>query len=177
MKHILNIRSKFVTAIFLASIILVIGLFIGSIVKKQRQKDLYNKAFIRLFVTERNEVLLLYEAIDSLIASPDKEHYDKALSVAVKTEEVCCGTYMELSRLTPTYGAELVYYATFYRDIKYALKSRNTEILNHIHNLLNDIIKLYDDSSNPENYSNEFEAMGRFYKSLSLLNEEMMQLC
>lgn len=146
-------------------------------IQKQHQREKYDKAFIELFVTERNEVFLLYETIGLTIENPSQENYNKALDIAIKTENVCCETYGKISNIAPTYGAGLVYYATFYRDIKSLLSSScDIRKLNDIYIVLEEIISLYDSHSNPVDSTGKFKAISKFYESLSLLNEKM-NLC
>ena len=135
--------------IWVVSLLLVFAVICSCTIYKtihmQKRQENYNNAFIELFVTERNEVFLLYETIGSTIENPSQENYKKALDVAIKTENVCCETYGKLSDIVPTYGAGLVYYATFYRDIKTLLSSScEKKELNNIYELLEEIISLYD---------------------------------
>lgn len=167
--------------IWVVSLLLVFAVICSCTIYKtihmQKRQENYNNAFIELFVTERNEVFLLYETIGSTIENPSQENYKKALDVAIKTENVCCETYGKLSDIVPTYGAGLVYYATFYRDIKTLLSSScEKKELNNIYELLEEIISLYDAHSNPVDSTGKFKAIGQFYESLSLLNEKM-NLC
>ncbi len=171
-------RKKLIWVIGLILVFAVIcSCIIYKTIEKQRQQDKYNNAFIELFVTERNEVFLLYETIGLTIEKPTQENYNKALDVAIKTENVCCETYGKLSDIAPTYGAGLVYYATFYRDIKTLLSSScDIKELNDIYIVLEEIISLYDAHSNPVDSTGKFKAISQFYKSLTLLNEKM-NLC
>lgn len=171
-------KKKAVLIVILSSVVvLVIFCSIYNVVQKQKYTDKYNNAFIALFVTERNAVYSLYEAINTAIETPDQEHYDIALNFATEAERICGQIYGDLSDDVATYGAGLVYYATFYRDIKSAINSNcDVDMLEHIHELLGEILLLYDAHSNPVETTGKIEAITQFYESLSLLNDDMMNL-
>ncbi len=172
-------RKKAVWIISLLLVVVLIGSsVIRDVVQKQKREKKYNDAFNELFVTERNEVYLLYEAIAAAIKTPDKEHYDNAYNVAVRTEQICRQVFSDLSDDVTTYGAGLVYYTTFYRDIKAAITSNcDTDVLRDIYELLGKILSLYDAPySKPVETKDKMKAVRQFYESLSLLNEDM-ELC
>lgn len=146
----------------------------GRAVKKQ-----YEAACEAIFVTERNAVFDLLSSLDvSLTASTVS--YDVLLKETQNAEEVCAQTFGEISDLTATHGAELVYYATFYRDVKGAVTNKcGMEDLKAIRDLLNRILTCYDENSkyadSAKTVAQYAHAMSEFYRSLSLLNEEMMK--
>ena len=93
----------------------------------------------------KNAVAELYTAIESTVNTPDDEHYAAALNTAVSTQQICCNAYSEISGSAATYGAGLVYYSTFYRDVKSALETRrSTDALKQINTLLEKILLLYN---------------------------------
>ena len=81
-------------------------------------------------------------------------------------------------RVLSHYGAGLVYYSTFYRDVKSALETRrSTDALKQINTLLEKILLLYNASlSSVSTTSEKVKEIEGFYKSLSLLNDDMMNL-
>lgn len=168
-------KKKIICAVILLLVVSVIAsCAIYKTVQKKQQEKMYNDAFTELFVNERNGVFSLYEAIGITIENPTEENYNKALNTAIKTEKICGETFGKICNMVPTYGAELVYYATFYRDVKATLSSKgDLEELNGIYELLGKITALYDSYSNSENISDNSKKISEFYKSLSLLNEEM----
>ena len=116
----------------------------------------------------------LYTAIGNTIDSPDKEHYGSALNAAIHTEQICGQTYGKLCDITVTYGTGTVYYATFYRDIKAALtKQCSTDDLKYIYGLLGKIVPLYNAPAAPGSAYEKKKEIENFYKSLSLLNDDM----
>ena len=160
-------------------IIIIIGVFaaaallalpnILNAVREQKDAKKYDNAFNELFVTEKNAVAGLYTAIGNTIDSPDKEHYGNALNAAI-----CGQTYGKLCDITVTYGAGTVYYATFYRDIKAALtKQCGTDDLKHIYELLGKIMSLYNTTATPGSTYEKKKEIEKFFKSLSLLNNDM----
>ena len=67
-----------------------------------------------------------------------------------------------------------MYYATFYRDIKAALtKQCSTDDLKHIYELLGKIVPLYNAPAAPGSTYEKKKEIENFYKSLSLLNDDM----
>ena len=71
-----------------------------------------------------------------------------------------------------------MYYSTFYRDVKSALETRqSTDALKHINTLLEKILLLYNAPPSSVNTASEkVKEIEEFYKSLSLLNDDMMNL-
>lgn len=153
---------------------------VDKIIKDKNYENQCNEAFNDLFVTERNQVFTLYQAVGEAIESKtlDNDRYRELLEIAVKTETVCCDTFGKLSDLVETYGAGLVYYATFYRDVKsYLTRQCGVDELQDIYTLLDEIILLYDDHPITATYNEKLKAVSEFYYSLSLRNEDLAELC
>lgn len=173
-------KTIFILA-FICSIIIVISLGItGKIIKDAEYDRQCDEAFDSLFVTERNEVFKLYRAIGETVESKplDKRHYQALLEITNTTEAVCMQTFGKLSDTVGTFGAGLVYYGTFYRDIRSLLSNECGENeLQNIYAVLGEIIALYDEHSQNAESSDKLSVISGFYYSLSLRNEEWMQLC
>ncbi|HBM98240.1 MAG TPA: hypothetical protein DD413_02320, partial [Ruminococcus sp.] len=104
--------------------------------------------------------------------------YKDLLEIAIITETICSQTFGKLSDIVETYGAGLVYYGTFYRDIKSALtRECGMDELQNIYNILGDIIFIYDNHPHITTPNGKIEAVSQFYYSISLQNEDWMQLC
>lgn len=172
-------RKTIILVLVISAIFIVISYnVINNIIEKKEFENSCNKAYTDLFVTERGQVMELYEGFGHAVKDPNEEQYAKLLETAVVTEMVCEQTFGQNSDLAGTYGAGLVYYATFYRDIKSQLSKKcNTEVLQRIYDLLGEITALYDHDPDVTDPSEQLKAVSRFYYSISLLNEDMMQFC
>ena len=169
-------KRRWIWWIIILSLLAIIGSYlVCRAVDKQREQEQYERACAALFVTERDAVSRLYEAVGAAVAQPTQENYSTALTVAADTERVCGETFDELCNMVPTYGVELVYYATFYRDVKVVLSANeDTAALDDLHGLLEEIISLYDLHREDGDLIGEYKSISQFYESLSLLNEKMM---
>lgn len=172
-------KKKAVLIVCLLSVIALLAFGnIRDAIEEHRNAKAYDKAFHTVFVTEKNAVAELYTAIESTVNTPDDEHYAAALNTAVSTQQICCNAYGEISDSAATYGAGLIYYSTFYRDVKSALETRrSTDALKQINTLLEKILLLYNAPlSSVCTTSEKVKEIEGFYKSLSLLNDDMMNL-
>lgn len=172
-------KKKIIPIVCLLSVIALLAFGnIRSAIEEHRKAKAYDKAFHTVFVTEKNAVAELYAAIEDVVNTPDDEHYAAALNAAVSTQQICCDAYGEICDSAATYGAGLVYYSTFYRDVKSALETRqSTDALKHINTLLEKILLLYNAPPSSVNTASEkVKEIEGFYKSLSLLNDDMMNL-
>ena len=169
-------KKKAVLIVCLLSVIALLAFGnIRDAIEEHRNTKAYDKAFHTVFVTEKNAVAELYTAIESTVNTPDDA---AALNTAVSTQQICCNAYGEISDSAATYGAGLVYYSTFYRDVKSALETRrSTDALKQINTLLEKILLLYNAPlSSVSTTSEKVKEIEGFYKSLSLLNDDMMNL-
>ena len=173
-------KTIFILVVLSSVVIIITFDIIDEIIKDKNYKKQSNEAFDDLFDTERNQVFTLYQAIGDVIESEmfDKDHYQNLLKIATTTETICNQTFGKLSNLVETYGARLVYYATFYRDIKSALtRECGVNELQEIYTILGEIIFIYDDHPHCSTPDEKLKAVSQFYYSLSLRNEDWMQLC
>lgn len=154
---------------------MVILLYVANnMIEEKKYEEKYGDAFVTLFVTERNEVFFLYQAVGQIIELSDDESYENALAVAKKTEQVCMQTYGESINIGVVYNQTTVYYSTFYRDVKAALESKcDREQLQQMYDLLGEIIVLYDEYSNSVMTVDKRNAMVDFYEAIGLMNEEL----
>lgn len=164
-----------VKKIILLLIILIIAFDMG---KRYYQNVQYEKKYenlrIEIFVDERNAVFQLYEAIGLLISHSSDMNYETAYEVAVLTEDVCVQTYWKATDLVNTHANHLVYYSTFYRDVKKLLELKcSEEKLQKIYEILEKILMLYDGYSNPIETKEKIKEMDNFYYKLSRMQEEM----
>ena len=166
--------QKTVLIIILAVIIAMIAYFmISNAVETRRYEERYNNAYTALFITEKTEVVKLHEAIAQAIETPDDEHYSAALAAAENTEAVCMQTFGDSSDIIGTYGSILNYYATFYRDVKFALSERLAPSeLQQINDLIAEIITLYNAPANPTTVSEKISAVTAFHNSVYVLLED-----
>ena len=162
-----------ILAVFVA---LIAGSIVDNVLTRKHYEEQYNDAYIALFVTERNEVVFLYQSINQTIDTPNDENYAQSLEIVNQTEKACMLTYASNSNIVETYGAGTFYYATFFRDIKAALTECSINELLNISSLLSEIISLYDSHSNSVTVSEKIKSMEEFYKSLSMLNDKMKNI-
>ena len=141
-------------------------------------QETYNNAYLKLFVEERNEVFKLYEEIASLLETPTESQYKKVYETTDEVEWICRDIFfLEMQSLVTTYGAGLGYYSCFFRDVKSAAESGfDTSKFLLIYDMLEKILRLYDDNSNPIEVSDKIKEMENFYQEISLLNEELEEL-
>ena len=172
-------RKTIILVLVISAIFIVISYnVVNNVIEKKEFENSCNKAYNDLFVTERTQVIELYEGFGLAVKDPSEEQYVKLLETAAAAEAVCVQTYGQNSDIAVTYGAGLVYYGTFYRDIKSQLsKNCGTEVLQGIYDLLGEITALYNYDPNITDPNEQLRAVSEFYRSISLLNEDMMQFC
>ena len=169
-------KTIWLCSILAVVVALIAGSIVDSVLTRKHYEEQYNYAYIALFVTERNEVALLYQSLNQTIDTPNDENYARSLEIVKQTEEACMLTYASNSNLVETYGAGSFYYATFFRDIKATLAERSINDLLNISELLGIIISLYDSHSNPVTINEKIKSIEEFYKSLSMLNDKMKSI-
>lgn len=172
-------KKTIILLLVISAIFIVISYnVVNNIIEKKEFDNSCNKAYTDLFVTERDQVIELYECFGRAVKDLGEEQYAKLLETTVVTETICEQTFGQNSDLAGTYGAGLVYYGTFYRDIKSQLsKNCGTEVLQRIYDLLGEITALYNYDPNITDPNEQLRAVSEFYRSISLLNENMMQFC
>ena len=107
----------------------------------------------------KNAVAELYTAIESTVNTPDDEHYAAALNTAVSTQQICCNAYGEIS------------------DSAAIQCDRTLTCRGFARRLLEKILLLYNAPlSSVSTTSEKVKEIEGFYKSLSLLNDDMMNL-
>ena len=170
----LLMKKKWIIFVALLCIAIVVSHVIIDSQKKKEYEEKYSEAFIDLFVTERNEVLRLYEAIGKVIEIPSDRNYEDAYAIACETENTCKTKYAKMTNLKGIIIYAQSYYSTFYRDVKAVLSTKTdaTE-LQDVYGLFGKIISLYDKHSNPMTARDKIEEMNQFFTSLMALNEEM----
>lgn len=143
-------------------------------------RDEYDKkiddGFNALFVTEREQVNILYNAIGNTLDFPDEADFDGLFELTEETEELCMQTAGNNSDIVEVYGARLIYYATFYRDIRQAIEHENMDDLRTIYDFYVKITALYDKHSKDLTTYGKIVEMTEFYQSVSLLNNDMLEL-
>ena len=166
--------QKTVLIIILSAIIAFIAYFgISNAVESRRYEEQCSNAYTALFVTEKAEVVKLHEAIAQTIETPDDEHYAFALETAENTETVCMQTFGNSSDIIGTYGSTQNYYATFYRDVKFALSEcLDPSELRQINDLIAEIITLYNAPANPTTVNEKISAVTAFHNSVYILLED-----
>ena len=166
--------QKTVLIIILAVIIAMIAYFtISNAIETRRYEERCSNAYTALFITEKTEVVKLHEAIAQAIETPDDEHYALALETAENTETVCMETFGNSSDIIGTYGSILNYYATFYRDVKFALSERlDPSELQQINDLIAEIITLYNAPSDSTTVNEKISAVTAFHNSVYVLLED-----
>lgn len=173
MKEKLKTGDIIVIIIAIVTVALISYDIISRAVENKRQEDKADTAYTALFVTEKDEVVKLHEAIAQLIETPDDEHYSAALETAENTETICMQTFGRNSNIVATFGAVLNYYSTFYRDIKFALSEQlDPSELQPLNDLLSEIISLYNVPAAPSAAQEKFKAAENFYNSVYLLIED-----
>lgn len=166
--------QKLFLIIILAVIAAIIAyLIISKTVENRRYEEKCSNAYNALFVNEKAEVVKLHEAIAQVIETPDSAHYSAALETAENTEAVCMQTFGNSSDIIGTYGSILNYYATFYRDVKFALSERlDLSELQQINDLISEIIILYNAPANPATANEKISALTAFHNSVYILLED-----
>ncbi|MDE7281497.1 MAG: hypothetical protein K2N36_07135 [Ruminiclostridium sp.] len=172
-------RKTIVLVLVISAIFIVISYnVVNNVIEKKEFENSCNKAYTDLFVTDRARVIELYEGFGRAVKDPNEEQYAKLLETAAATETVCVQTFGQNSDLAGAYGAGLVYYGTFYRDIKSQLSKKcGTEVLQGIYDLLGEITALYNYDTDITDPNEQLRAVSEFYRSISLLNEDMMRFC
>lgn len=166
--------QKILLIIILAVIAAYIAYFtISNAVESRRYEEQYSNAYTALFITEKAEVVKLHEAIAQVIETPDDEHYAFALETAENTETICMQTFGNSTNIVDTTGSRLNYYATFYRDVKFALSERlDPSELQQINDLIAEIIALYNSPTNPTTVNEKLSALIAFHNSVYILLED-----
>ena len=166
--------QKIVLVIVLAAIAACIAYFtISNAIENRRYEEQYSSAYTALFIAEKAEVVKLHEAIAQTIETPDDEHYAFALETAENTEAVCMQTFGNSTDIVDTAGSRLNYYATFYRDVKFALSERlDPSELQPLNDLISEIIALYNAPADPAAVNEKISALTAFHNSVYILLED-----
>lgn len=146
---------------------------------KRTNKE-YRQVYKDIFVTERDGVYALYEALGDAVAHPDEAHYAAALKAAEDAEEICLHTFgkvqLDFYPEVAIYGAGHTYYATFYRDVKARLRNGcEPEVLGQMRVVFQDILTLYDAPAEPSKTREIISAIDQFYYGLTTLGDKLTQ--
>lgn len=178
MKSTDNKKTKI--TVFIVIFIVIAAIITADCIKNIILQNEYNRkiddGFNALFVTEREQVNILYNAIGNALKLQDSAVYDELFDITEETEELCMRTAGNNSDIVAVYGARLVYYGTFYRDIRQSVRGENTDDLKKIYDFYGEITALYDKHSENPDTEGKIAEMTEFYKSVSTLNEDMLEL-
>ena len=173
-------RTKTKVTVFIVILIIIAAIITAVCINNKIMQNEYDRkiadGFNALFVTEKDQVNILYNAIGNALELQDSSVYGELYDIIEETEELCMRTAGNNSDIADVYGARLVYYTTFYRDLRQSVRGENTDDLKKIYDFYGEITALYDKHSHDPDTEGKIAEMTEFYKSVSTLNEDMLEL-
>ena len=143
-----------------------------------KYNDSYQEAYQNLFMTEREKVQKLGDALNLALETPGEEQIAGVVQAMESVDQVCKQSLDELSGLPQMelLGTEDLYYGVFFPAIERAARQENVGKLQELSEALNQILPLYEDYTNPEDTYDKKREMQLFYSKLANYRDTLEKL-
>ncbi len=171
-------RGKVLLGVVAVMALLIVADFFYNSYVTSKYNDSYQEAYQNLFVTEKEEVQKLGDALDLALESSGEEQTAGVVQAMESVDKVCKQSLEEISGLPQMelLGTENLYYGVFFPAIERAAKQGDLGKLKELSEVLHQILPLYEEYTNPEDTYDKKREMQLFYSKLANYRDTLEKL-